>query len=231
MHTDLKSCLKRLLACGLPDVALLRVLFRLAHWTGMATREVTQWLFKILVVEPTVRALCTRVGKRLRVERIPYVRGNGQIHIGDDVYLSGKLNVAFNTRLGLNPVLRIGHCTFLGHDCSFNLAREISIGNHCLIARGVKFYDNDGHPLDAAARRENRPVALDQVKPITIGDDVWIGAGSVILKGVQIAPRAIVGAGSMVTRDVPSDVIVGGNPARVIAANPVNNPSPPSSKA
>jgi maltose O-acetyltransferase len=68
------------------------------------------------------------------------------------------------------------------------------------------------HPVDAAVRREG----LESGMPISIGDDVWVGGGAIICPGVTIGARSIIGAGSVVTRDVPDDVFAAGNPCRVI---------------
>ncbi len=68
------------------------------------------------------------------------------------------------------------------------------------------------HPLDAT----QRALGLEYGEPISIGDDVWIGGGAIVLGGVAIGDRAVVGAGSVVTRDVPPDVVVAGNPARIL---------------
>jgi maltose O-acetyltransferase len=67
------------------------------------------------------------------------------------------------------------------------------------------------HPLDAVERR-----GRESARPIVIGDDVWIGGGAIILAGVSIGDRAVIGAGSVVTRDVPADVVVVGNPAKIV---------------
>jgi NDP-sugar pyrophosphorylase family protein len=85
-----------------------------------------------------------------------------------------------------------------------------------LIAGGVTIADYDGHPLDDVARRAGAPPLASEIKPVTIGDDVWIGQGAVVLKGVKIGDRAIVGAHAVVTRDVPADCVVAGNPSRII---------------
>ena len=78
------------------------------------------------------------------------------------------------------------------------------------------------HPISAAERRK----WLESAKPITIGSDVWVGGAAIICPGVTIGDRAVIAAGSVVTRDVPSDVIVGGNPARVIREIPPDPESP-----
>jgi acetyltransferase-like isoleucine patch superfamily enzyme len=218
MSSTPRQLLKRLLACGLPDVAPLRAVYRTAYRFGVATRELGQWLKKVFIVEPTVRAVCHRVGQRLRIERIPYIRGRGRVVLGNNVYISGKIGIGFNSSLGLNPELSIGDHTFIGHQCSFNLAKGIQIGNHCLLAGGTKFYDNDGHPLDTVQRRQALPVRTEDVLPIVVGDDVWIGADCKILKGVRIGDGAIVGAGSVVTQDVPAGTIVAGNPAKLVSS-------------
>src|SRR5205814_9956626 len=96
------------------------------------------------------------------------------------------------------------------------IARSSRIGRHCLIAAGVSIADYAGHPLDADARRRGLTSPLEAVRPVEIGDDVWIGSGAAILKGVSIGDRAVIGAHAVVTRDVPSDSVVAGNPARTV---------------
>jgi acetyltransferase-like isoleucine patch superfamily enzyme len=92
----------------------------------------------------------------------------------------------------------------------------VKIGKHCNLGGNVRIFDHDFHALDAEVRRG--PGGCDDcaTKPITIGDDVFIGANSIILKGVTIGDRAVIGAGSVVTRDIPADCIAAGNPARVV---------------
>jgi len=110
----------------------------------------------------------------------------------------------------------IGDGTFIGHGCGFNIGQSIRIGRMCLLATNVQIFDNDGHPIDAAQRRASMLTPPEAIKPVVIGDEVWIGNGSLILKGVTIGDRSIVGARSVVTKDVPPDTIVAGNPARVV---------------
>ena len=222
LKQTLKPAVKRILAFGLPDWPVLHGVYRGLYRFGRIVFEVGQWVKKVLWVEPVLRAVAESVGARLRIERVPYICGQGTIRIGDDVYVSGKINIGFNAKIGLNPTLSVGDGTFIGHNCSFNLADGVSIGDHCLIAAGSRFYDNDGHPFDAETRRRNEPVAAENVKPITVGHDVWIGNSVMVLKGVTIGDRAIVAAASVVTKDVPPDTVVAGNPATVRKQLPVN---------
>lgn len=92
---------------------------------------------------------------------------------------------------------------------------SIKIGNHCIIGGNVKILDNDFHPANPEIRRKT-PVDNYDSAPIEIGENVFIGVNSLILKGVKIGDNAVVGAGSVVANDVPSNVLVAGNPAKLI---------------
>lgn len=92
----------------------------------------------------------------------------------------------------------------------------VKIGRHVNIGGNVRIFDHDFHALDAEVRRGPRGCDDCATRPITIGDDVFIGAQSIILKGVTIGDRAVIGAGSVVTKDVPADCIAAGNPAGVV---------------
>ncbi|MNH38582.1 Maltose O-acetyltransferase [compost metagenome] len=86
----------------------------------------------------------------------------------------------------------------------------VHIGDDCQIGPAVQIYTAD-HPLDPELRR----TGLESGRPVTLGNNVWIGGGAIILPGVTIGSNAVVGAGSVVTRDVPAGAVVVGNPARV----------------
>lgn len=98
---------------------------------------------------------------------------------------------------------------------TINATTTISIGNNVLIGSGCLISDTDSHPLNATDRLLNINERIAKA-PITIGNDVFIGARSIILKGVTIGHAAVIGAGSVVTKDVPSWAVVAGNPAKVI---------------
>jgi acetyltransferase-like isoleucine patch superfamily enzyme len=110
------------------------------------------------------------------------------------------------------PSILIGDNCFIGSACEFNVSCRLTMGDHCLIASGTKFIDHD-HGTDSATliAQQKGPSA-----PIRIGRDVWIGANSVILTGIEIGDGAVVAAGAVVTRDVEPGAIVGGVPARLI---------------
>jgi len=92
---------------------------------------------------------------------------------------------------------------------------SVTIGDNVLIGSGCLITDTDAHPLDWRDRNEGKNDAAPAA-PILIGNNVFVGARSIILKGVTIGERSIIGAGSVVSKDVPADCIVAGNPAKVI---------------
>jgi maltose O-acetyltransferase len=109
----------------------------------------------------------------------------------------------FNIKLGKNVLINYG-CVLLD-------TGEIRIGDNVLIGPGVKIVTAK-HSLNADERRDWSV----SCSPVRMEEDVWVGAGAVILPGVTIGARSVIGAGSVVTKDVPPDVVVGGNPAKVI---------------
>lgn len=133
-----------------------------------------------------------------------------RIHLGAHVLImatpSAPTTIVCRDGAGLGPVIRIGAYTVLHPGVQLEAARGITIGSNAMLARGAAIVDNDGHGV-------HDRLSMGPSAPVTIGDDVWIGRDALILKGVTIGDRSIVGAKSLVTRDVPADTIVGGVPA------------------
>jgi acetyltransferase-like isoleucine patch superfamily enzyme len=142
------------------------------------------------------------------------------VRVGGFTHVRGEL---FTFAHG-GEILIGGYC-YIGEGTRIWSARSIRIGERVLIAHNVTIMDSLTHPIAAATRHEHfrqivttgHPRHMDLgERPVDIGDDVWIGCMSVILRGVTLGKGAIVGAGSVVTEAVPPWTIVGGNPARVI---------------
>jgi maltose O-acetyltransferase len=106
--------------------------------------------------------------------------------------------------------IHLGANVFFNFNCVVLDVCPVTIGNFTLFGPGVQIL-TPLHPLDAQERRTR-----EYGKPIAIGDDVWVGGGALILPGVCIGSRTVIGAGSVVTRDIPDDVFAAGNPCRVI---------------
>lgn len=106
--------------------------------------------------------------------------------------------------------IHLGERVFFNFNCVVLDVCPVRIGDFTLFGPAVQIY-TPLHPLDAALRRRQ-----EYGKPVDIGSDVWVGGGAIILPGVRIGSRAVIGAGSVVTRDVPEGVFAAGNPCRVI---------------
>lgn len=131
-------------------------------------------------------------------------------HVGKDC----EVHAQFKCDYGYN--IYVDDDFFANYDCVMLDVSPIRIGKHCLLGPRVQLYTVN-HPLDPKLRRNG---AYGQSHDITIGDDVWIGGGAIICPGVTLGNNVIVGAGSVVTKSFGDNVIIAGNPARVIKENP-----------
>ena len=113
-------------------------------------------------------------------------------------------------RLNGDPLITVGDNFYLNSGC--HLLGNIRFGKNVLIGPKVVFWGRD-HGIELGLPMNQQPHVRSD---IFVGDDVWIGASAVVLKGVSIATGAVVGAGSIVTKDVPKNAVVAGSPARVI---------------
>lgn len=107
--------------------------------------------------------------------------------------------------------IEVGEKVFMNFNCCILDVMKVKMGNNVLLGPNVQIYTAT-HPMEAKTRAE----WLEYAKPVTIGNDVWIGGAAVICPGVTIGNGVVIGAGAVVTKDVPNNVFVGGNPAKVI---------------
>jgi acetyltransferase-like isoleucine patch superfamily enzyme len=144
---------------------------------------------------------------------------NCTLNIGSNSIIRGRINYCKN-----DAVVVFGNYSSI-NDSLINVSSKITVGNNVLISYGCVLSDNNSHSIDYRHRRNDVEKALSgealnwneiKCKEIVIGDDVWIGVNSIILKGVRIGKCSIVAAGSVVTNSVPDNCIVGGNPAKII---------------
>lgn len=163
--------------------------------------------------------------KNFATRGVPYVmvaRGAKGMTIGKDF--------AMNNGISHNPIGMPQPCTFfVDRGCALTIGNnvgisqtaliahaDITIGNNVKIGGGTCIYTSDFHSLDANIRRTGEDMKYRKSLPVHIADDVFIGARCIILKGVTIGEYAIIGAGSVVTKDVPAGEIWAGNPAKFI---------------
>jgi acetyltransferase-like isoleucine patch superfamily enzyme len=154
---------------------------------------------------------------------LPIIQKHRQSTVQIGEHMSLRSTVASNPLGPNHPVIistrRAGAVLRIGDDFgmtggSIVVDEQITIGHRVWVGANTIISDTDFHPIDSEARRKN-PLNANTA-PITIEDDVFIGMNVLILKGVTIGERSVIGAGSIVTRDVPPDTIVAGNPARII---------------
>ena len=211
-----KQSLKRLYAFRFPYCKPYAALIADATSVAGVARA---WINNVLWYDQMIRYHCNQVGSRLLFQgTFPLIKNRGYIEIGNDVTFVGRNNlvVGFNVPDIQRPELIIGNDVIIGYRCEINVAQSVRIGHHVLIATGVKIFDNNSHPIDPERRRTNAPMTGEDIAPVVIHDDVWIGMEATILKGVTIGRGAIVAAGSVVTKSVPDRMIVAGNPAKVV---------------
>jgi acetyltransferase-like isoleucine patch superfamily enzyme len=135
-----------------------------------------------------------------------------QVSIGKDCRIEHDVYFHFDGIYQTGPRIIIGDDCFIGSGCEFNITEGIHIGNHCQIASGTRFVDhNHGTALGSLIGKQKCSSST-----ILLGDDVWIGANAIVLIGVKIGKGAVIGAGSVVTREIPAYAIVAGVPAKQI---------------
>ena len=126
-------------------------------------------------------------------------------HAGADVWLQPPFYCDYGSNI------RIGDQVFFIFNCVVLDVAQVTIGSRTFLGPNVQIYTAT-HPMN----HRERASGLEQGKPVSIGNDVWIGGSAVICAGIKIGDRSVIGAGSVVTREVPADVFAAGNPCRVI---------------
>jgi acetyltransferase-like isoleucine patch superfamily enzyme len=134
----------------------------------------------------------------------------GRLRVGDRVRLVSR-PVCLELAVGGDGVLEIGEGAFINYGGSIAATKHVQIGKNCSIGTHVLIMDNEFHRLEPGRRNE-----MPDSRPIVLEDNVWLGARVIVLPGVTIGENSVVGAGSVVTRDVPANVIAAGVPARVL---------------
>lgn len=163
-------------------------------------------------------------GEKAKISLDASISACGNVFIGDNTWVCGVINIFPH-----NPdcTIRIGNDCYIGDHSRIWVGKEVKIGDRVLIAHNVNIFDTTTHPIDKAIRYRHELEVKHQgmpkekydtifEAPVHIENDVWIGCNAIILRGVTIGEGAIVSAGSVVTKDVPANTMVAGNPARVI---------------
>lgn len=190
------------------------------------------------------RGIIWLITNRSAQERLKQVTINGEVSFYTESEISNQQNdkskifIDNGTHIrglllvfGYGGQIKIGKNCYVGDHSRIWSGENISIGNNVLISHGVNIMDTNAHEIDYKLRSDGYTGMLKhgseylkgrvETRPIIIDDDVWIGFNSIIMKGVKIGKGAIIAAGSVVTKDVPTFTMVGGNPARLLKQLPI----------
>lgn len=177
--------------------------------------ESSHQLTQRLYYQPMLRARCESCGPGLvLVNGFPFISGPLRIRIGRDCWINGQTTFTSGSLLEA-PKLTIGDQTYIGYGVTVSVGKSVTLGNHVKVAEHCFICDNAGHPLDAVERRV-RGVDAEDIRPVLIEDDVWLATRVIVLPGVRIGRGTVVGAGSVVAKDLPAHSLAAGNPARVL---------------
>lgn len=146
--------------------------------------------------------------------------GDGIVEIGNGVIFGYELSPHFHDAYILiqsrckNSIISIGNNTVFSNDITIIAQSEIKIGERCLIGDRITIFDCDFHEVDASTRTRS----TGKIASVNIGNNVWIGSLVTILKGVNIGDNSVIAANSVVTKDIPANTLVSGNPATIVRA-------------
>jgi maltose O-acetyltransferase len=151
---------------------------------------------------------CDQTPATIRLRGRVFVENHGRIELGERVRIEAR-TVPVELACWRGATISVGEGTFLNYGVSLSAHRGVTIGKNCLIGNYVVVMDSDYHDLNDRTRP-------GEAAPIVIEDDVWLGTRATILKGVRIGRGAVVGAGAVVTEDIPPRTLAFGVPARVV---------------
>jgi acetyltransferase-like isoleucine patch superfamily enzyme len=170
------------------------------------------WLIALLLR----RKYLSTYGRRLKLDGLAFIpRGivleigrNGRIELGRWSWLGHGTKIRCH-----EGVVSIGAKTVLGQECTISAYQHVSIGRECVIADRVMLIDFDHGTVEV-----ERPIRLQGIykRDVRVGNNVWIGYGACVLRGVTVGDNAVIGTNSVVTKDVPANAVVGGVPARLL---------------
>jgi acetyltransferase-like isoleucine patch superfamily enzyme len=162
------------------------------------------------------RRLLTPAGRRWRSDG-PFFLGKGlelKIEPRGEIRFGRFVWIGDGTKIRCHEgVVEIGEKTVMGQECTISAYQRVRIGNECVIADRAMFIDFDHGVVEV-----ERPIRLQGIykRDVEVGNNVWIGYGACILRGVSVGDNSVIGTNAVVTKDVPANAIVGGVPARII---------------
>lgn len=218
MYAGLYALARKTISANLPVPRFLNPVLRILYTAHQGLFHALRWLTSFFYLEPLFRGRCESLGKGFTLTKLPFVVGHAKIYVGNDVHFFGKVDI-FSGRIFDEPTLRIGNRVDIGHGTTFVVNKQILVEDDVNVAPGVTFMDSDGHPRDEADRIADLPPKPEEIRPVRICKNAWIGRGAIVMKGVTIGEGAIIGANSVIVVDIPPRCVAMGNPARVVMKN------------
>jgi acetyltransferase-like isoleucine patch superfamily enzyme len=178
---------------------------------GMVTPK-----YGLLLLRLGWRRFLTPAGRRMALDGMLFLGRGVKLQIGKRARVGfGRwVWIGHGTKIRCHEgEVRIGDKTVLGQECTISAYKHVSIGEQCVVADRVMLIDFDHNVAEV-----ERPIRVQGIykRDVRVGNNVWIGYGAQILRGVSVGDNSIVGASAVVTKDVPSNAVVAGAPARVI---------------
>ena len=149
-------------------------------------------------------------GNKIRLWGRPAIMVKGDLDIHERVRFSSSIT-PIELAVHKNAKLEIGENTYINYGTSISAFKSVEIGKNCNIGTYVNITDNNFHRIEPERRNE-----MPESDPVIIGSDVWLGTRVIVLPGVKVGDGSVIGAGSVVTKDIPSRVVAAGVPAKVI---------------
>ncbi len=192
---------------------------KLSRWRKAINNPVKSWYYLMMLMKGkwykfkySFRGHRFSCGKNLLVKDLFVFSGAGSVHLGNNIYIKGgpyRNNILETFSSAAN--ITIGNHSFL-NGVKMHCLSRIEVGKRCIFAN-ARISDHDPHSV--YPNRWNLSVPLI-TKPVIIEDNVWVCMESIVLKGVRIGKNSVVAAGAVVTKDVPDNCVVAGNPARIV---------------
>jgi acetyltransferase-like isoleucine patch superfamily enzyme len=190
---------------------------RLLYGLHLFACQVWHSLVQFWYFTPLFKSRLERAPKVLELySGMPQVGGVLTVQIGEGCRISGRSSLFGRSAARQTPLLRVGRNVDIGWQNTIAVGTKVILGDHVRLAGNVYLAGFPGHPVDAAARARGEPETDEQVGDIILEDNVWLATGVTVLAGVRIGRNSIIGAGSVVTKDIPANVIAAGSPAKVI---------------